>query len=341
MTNQRVQTLTNEEIINSEVNEARVRFTQDKSKFMEEDSFPKPVMVYNNPHFKAHVPQTQLKKQKASKPARYLPNTKPEHASNFYKDSGSSYMDKARYRSYNPGTGDQLLDIKANINEGEQDKINGDQAFSYASFGPQTKVIKRNSNLGGELERAKEVLDRGSYELRQNLTPKEGSFNTDFKNFFDSKIKPSLPPPGTPGQMNNLGKVTIQRPPMMMSKQVKIAEENSQSSQLPLQSKQNPKSLYKISKRPVTTKLINQQAPTKGEAMQRYREAYSKLYKQQPAVKKIDVPIVLNPVTVKAFPSWQDFKLTGDLANGMTAYTEDIQHRRKSRIAPEPDDVDY
>lgn len=338
MMNQRNQTLNNEDAINLEIENARnsiAKYREDKDRFAEHDSFPKPIMVYNNPNFKSVVPQTKLRKQTLKKSVISLDYEK-SRTLYLNRDPGTSYQDPSRDHYYNPETGAQYGDKLSRARSYQKVNSEGNLRLKSGSGQRPTYSSHVNSDFD-ELERAKQVLNRGAMELKASLNNnKPHAFNTRFKKFYQSQIKPDLPHPGTIGNIETIGKVAQMAGGM--KRQVQFSEESihgSNGNAPKLKPVKSSKALYKISSKSGLTKLVHQPS-SRQEVMQAYRQSYGRAYKSPPRVKKMDAPVHM----VNLYPEWHDVTANNRYADGVIAYTESIQNRKESLANPDPDDID-
>lgn len=338
--NQRNQTLTNEEVINDEIVNAKnaiAQFRQDSTRFHDTDSFPKPVMVYSNPNFKSipTLTQTKLYKQNLKKSV-ISPDYEKSRTLFLNREPGRSYADHSKDQFYNPETGTQYGDSISKSKSYQRINSEGNSRFRGAS-GQRPSFHDKNSLEIDELERAKQILNRGAMELKANLGRKPHSFNTKFQKFYQQQIRPELPAPGTVGDINAVGKIA--QVAAGVKRQVQFSEESYQDSN-DINNKVRPvkssKALYKIKSKPGLTKLVHQPSSGKQEALQSYKEAYSKKYKSPPRVKKMDNPVQM----VNIYPDWQEITANNRYLEGVLAYNESVIDRRPTVMQVDPIDID-
>lgn len=327
--------MTNQEMLNEEISETLhnlKRKREESSLFAESDSFPKPVMVYNNPNFKPAPVETVLKKQKPSKRV-----VSPKHNQNpglfLNKESGSSFVDKQRRMYFNPETG-------AQFGEPQPASTGFNRIHSAANFYPRAYVSEMQGR-SSHIEQAKYVLRKNASEQRAFANHKEGSFNTRFKQFYDKELKYDPKDIEAAGKLDMLQKSSTTS--LTGPKKVSFVGETSPKAyghpgtsamprdQISVPKLSNPKALYKISSKPATARLVHQPNPHKREAFHQYQAQVAMRQKE------LDSPIRL---AKHEPPTWNDIVALHKGLEGVTSYTETMETRKLFRPMADPEDID-
>lgn len=328
--------MSNQDLIDQELSGAikEIRKRREVNNLFGEDSFPKPVMVYNNPNFKPITSETVLKKQKAIKNV-HSPRFSTNPALFLNKESGSSFVDRQRRMFINPETGTRF-------GEPQPASTGFNRIHSAANFYPPAYVNEIPSRLS-HIEKAKYVLRKNASENRALANHKEGSFNTRFKQFYESELKydPRNIEAAAKFDMLQKSSTTSLNNPKRVSFVEDVPSSNHQhekvktKDQVQVHKLMNPKTLYKISSKPTMTRLIHQPHPTKREAFNQYHQSTSSAFKDRSMA--LDTPIQLSKPTL---PTWNDLVSKNKGLEGVTSYFETSETRKLIRPMAEPADID-
>jgi hypothetical protein len=220
MANQKVQTLTNEQMINHEIDDAIQSYKQQRKETFESatysNNFPKPVMVYDNPNFKPHRTETKILRQ-APAPKRHI--ISPGYIAGpglfLNRDTGSSFPDRERQGYYDPETGNQyggqvraasgLGKSRSAKNFSQPNGLGRKDKRMVADTQHQNPIPPQQMDMYSMIDKAKSILKNNGSQNRfvhqsrghrvddamgtaHNIS-KEPSFNQNFKAFYETEIK--------------------------------------------------------------------------------------------------------------------------------------------------------
>ena len=182
-TNQKMQTMSNQETIQSEIESAYERYRENKEReqIAHSSGSSKPVMVYSNPNFKPlPKPETRLVHQSQSKKKVLNPVYSQAPQLFLNKDPGSSYPDKFQSRFTDPETGGNYGD-----EEYQQQKVESMRGGSAM----QSNKRGNRDTRAAEIYRAANILKSNTAQIYSNMPPQDKNFGRKFKDFYDNELK--------------------------------------------------------------------------------------------------------------------------------------------------------
>ena len=264
--------------------------------------FPKPVMVYSNPNFKPYRPETKLVKQTGGKRPVIEPGFPKSPSLFLNRDPGSSFKDLQKLAYVDPTTGGQFGSQSPIPSSSQMMKLYQQSGEGKRPFGHPKKSVPippQSNEAMSQIERAKYIMKKSISEAaailnnpglaaRANKRVNEPSFNTHFKNFYNSELQPA---PGDVSAAIRLQRQSNLRPSSKQQRSSVMSEYQPELERVASQQgfKRNPKALYKISSKPGQRMLVHQQQdPSKRQAMMGYSSA------------KLDPPLSVRGLLVAA-----------------------------------------